>query len=582
MTSSQPLPHLTESDIRRTCTEQSFERGVDYYERGAIIQPTRQGHTLRAECEGSQWEPYHVEVELDAQGIAHATCTCPYDWGGYCKHIVALLLTWVHEPDAFLVLEETDKLLARMSKDELIELIQEILERHPDLHTFIARPRPQPEGRRTPVDPETYRKQVRHAIGRGVDWDEVWSLVWELRDIVRPAQEFAQAGDHANAARIYLAVVEECIEKYEWVYDKGDLSGFIGECLEALVESMRQADVDPATRQGWRRRLFELWQADDWDLFDSVYDEMIRLYADEDAEFYEDWLKEKLRERRAEGPFSYHYERDGYINQLLALYDRQGRHEDYLALCWEEDRDLQMAEKLVELGRVEEAIRVAREGLSEAHEYLRFARRLEEIGWGEEALALAERGKQRGKGFKGELLAWLAERYEQRGDLAGSLELHRRRFQERPSLEAYDQIKAIARQLGNWKTVRQALIEELEEANRPDVLLDVHLSEGEHDEAIVLVKSGRFPYGAPLERVARAVESTHPKEAIELYKRLAQRQIDHGNRKAYQIAAAYLQEARRISLQIGQGEQWEAYIRDLRQAYPRHWALQDELDKAGL
>jgi uncharacterized Zn finger protein len=160
--------------------------------------------------------------------------------------------------------------------------------------------------------------------------------------------------------------------------------------------------------------------------------------------------------------------------------------------------------------------------------------------------------------------------------------MHRQRFQERPSLEIYDQIEALARQVGTWKTVRQALIEHLQGANHLDVLLDVYLSEGEHDEAITLVKTATFYHGQPLERVARAVEGTHPQEALALYKALAQWHICFGNRKAYQAAATCLQEARRISLQIGQGEGWGETVRGLRQAYPRHRALQDELDKAGL
>jgi uncharacterized Zn finger protein len=49
MPHNHSLPPLTESDIARYCTEQSFGRGEDYYYRGAISRPIRQGLTLRAE-----------------------------------------------------------------------------------------------------------------------------------------------------------------------------------------------------------------------------------------------------------------------------------------------------------------------------------------------------------------------------------------------------------------------------------------------------------------------------------------------------------------------------------------------------
>ena len=43
---------------------------------------------------GSDFVPYEIIVTLLDDGrIGERACTCPYDWGGYCKHIVAVLLT---------------------------------------------------------------------------------------------------------------------------------------------------------------------------------------------------------------------------------------------------------------------------------------------------------------------------------------------------------------------------------------------------------------------------------------------------------------------------------------------------------
>jgi len=149
MTACEELPNLTESDITRYCTDQSFERGEDYCYRGAVLRPIRQGCTLRAECEGSQYEPYRVTVELDEQGIKSAYCSCPYDWGGYCKHVVALLLTWVRDPEEFTVIPETDELLAGKSREELIEIIEAMLERDPSLLTLLEMPSAASAPRRT-------------------------------------------------------------------------------------------------------------------------------------------------------------------------------------------------------------------------------------------------------------------------------------------------------------------------------------------------------------------------------------------------------------------------------------------------
>lgn len=39
-----------------------------------------------------------IQIELDKDGIGYTSCTCPYDWGGICKHIVAALLACIQRP----------------------------------------------------------------------------------------------------------------------------------------------------------------------------------------------------------------------------------------------------------------------------------------------------------------------------------------------------------------------------------------------------------------------------------------------------------------------------------------------------
>src|SRR2546429_447885 len=55
----------------------------------------------------SQRSPYRVEATLcptggkSARTLADTFCSCPR--GGFCKHLVALLLIWLHEPESFVV-----------------------------------------------------------------------------------------------------------------------------------------------------------------------------------------------------------------------------------------------------------------------------------------------------------------------------------------------------------------------------------------------------------------------------------------------------------------------------------------------
>ncbi|HEY4724079.1 MAG TPA: SWIM zinc finger family protein, partial [Anaerolineae bacterium] len=79
------LPKLTESIVRAGASSQSFARGQEYYDSGAIFGASIQGDLLSGECEGTSAPYYQVRVTLDKSGIVSADCTCPYEYGGYCK-----------------------------------------------------------------------------------------------------------------------------------------------------------------------------------------------------------------------------------------------------------------------------------------------------------------------------------------------------------------------------------------------------------------------------------------------------------------------------------------------------------------
>jgi uncharacterized Zn finger protein len=179
------------------------------------------------------------------------------------------------------------------------------------------------------------------------------------------------------------------------------------------------------------------------------------------------------------------------------------------------------------------------------------------------------------------LAGWLADRYEERGSLDQALNLHLQRFESRPELELYEKVRAVAEPLGYWGQIRGRLIAALEQRGYYHILVDVYLLEDEIDQAIALAKGGKL-YEGSVEKVARASEEARPRDAIELYKLLAQYQIDRTNRSAYRVAAEYLQRVKHLSSKLGEGRAWRDYIANLRAQYPRHRALQDELNKAGL
>jgi uncharacterized Zn finger protein len=137
-----PLP-FDEDYVGQHATAKVYPRGAAYWEDGLVIEVVRRGDVLSALVAGSEEEPYVVEVRLDeaneGEPVAEARCTCPYEWEGWCKHVVAALLEAIHAPER---VEERPPLaatLGRLERDRLVGLLLALAEAQPALAPEIER-----------------------------------------------------------------------------------------------------------------------------------------------------------------------------------------------------------------------------------------------------------------------------------------------------------------------------------------------------------------------------------------------------------------------------------------------------------
>ena len=132
------LPRISEDGVRAKVTEQSYDRGVDYYHSGTVQSATLRGNRLFASVQGSEWAPYQVGVTFSGADFT-ASCTCPYDWGGYCKHVVAALLTVSDDnsPVPVAVKPPVADLLDELDADELRGLVRVLVEAAPFLLDIV-------------------------------------------------------------------------------------------------------------------------------------------------------------------------------------------------------------------------------------------------------------------------------------------------------------------------------------------------------------------------------------------------------------------------------------------------------------
>ena len=107
---------ISKEMIRALANAKSFARGRSYASDGAVSDLLRRGDRLTAEVEGSEFDPYQVSIRLHGDGVTDAHCTCPYDWGGYCKHIVAVLLKFADENTSVIERKPIAELLAELDQ----------------------------------------------------------------------------------------------------------------------------------------------------------------------------------------------------------------------------------------------------------------------------------------------------------------------------------------------------------------------------------------------------------------------------------------------------------------------------------
>jgi uncharacterized Zn finger protein len=132
------LPHITEDDIRAKVTGQSYDRGVDYYHAGTVESATLRANRLLATVQGSERDPYQVSVTFSSADFT-SSCSCPYDWGGYCKHVVAALLTVNdnNSPIPVAIKPPVADLVAEMDAPLLRALVCELIDADPALADIV-------------------------------------------------------------------------------------------------------------------------------------------------------------------------------------------------------------------------------------------------------------------------------------------------------------------------------------------------------------------------------------------------------------------------------------------------------------
>ena len=567
---------ITEEHVRKLADGSSFMRGSDYYASGNICNPIRQGKELRGECYGSRDQPYKVRAVLKKGGIEDASCSCPR--GGFCKHIVALLLKYAHEPDSFGVLASLNATLARLSKEQLIALIGDLILREPALASVAELAAGTARGQTLDVS------ALNREVSRALNLHDPSDIEADLRHILHTAERLAGQGDWPGAGTVYDAVLDSLTDSYEddlqEMDEEGEIACVAQECVEGLAKCLASGAIDPDRRRDWLATIMEAELADiDMGGIDYAGEAMgaILEYADE-----QDWelLQTSIQERI---PGKDGWGRKRLVNILVAWEEQHGRQEQARQLIRELGTIEQQTFLTIEEGRPEKAVALARRHLQEEPGLVKdLANALDKAGAGEHAVTLLSElagTENTSDGY----LEWLADYYLRQNKLDTALAWQNRLFQQHPTLASFIALRKIAQQLGVWPQARDGALKVVERKEDAGLLIEIALDEKDVARALELLpKLARWNRHDYRGEVAKAAEAKHPGEALGIYREMAESIIAQRQRNQYDQAVRLLCRVRDLHQRLDDSDGWTSYLSALKNRCARFTALQEELRKAGL
>jgi uncharacterized Zn finger protein len=623
---------LTWDNLREWAGSTIVTRGRSYQRNGHVqgLARTPNGG-LVAWVHGTQRYATRVDFE---EGELTSTCSCPY--GATCKHAVAVVLEYLDhlkrdieipemtEPDGRLELmeealeaqtwhgEDGEKIeegglslphasgeagpeslqpfLEQQSKTQLIALIDDLARRYPlvgerlrDLHDL---------SRGTVKKIVTAVRREIQELSAKPGWRNYWSGEGFTPDYsrVRDRLEALLVGGYADeVVALRKELLEAGASQVEMSHDEGETAREISSCLDVVFRALPRSSLAPSEQMLWA---VEAELEDEYGLCHGAKAFWKRKHTVEDWNIVAEKLIERLNRfqwAKDENGFSRDYHRDCLTDWVIHALENAGRHDEIVPLCERE------AEK--------------------TGSYVRLVNYLKEAKRWEEAEQWIRRGikatKGHWRGVADGLRTALREMREREDDWRSVASLRAEDFFREPTVDTFQELQKAAERTGVWPTVREAAMHYLEAGELPlndpswplpqvavketvehprrqfpltDTLIDIAIAEKRPDEVIRWYDQHKSKptdpwwYGFKDDRIAEALADRYPDRALDIWKRVAEKQIALTKPKAYEVAAGYLRKVRRVLESLGREREWQSYLAELRQLNAQKKRLMEVLD----
>ncbi|WP_062108750.1 SWIM zinc finger family protein [Bacillus niameyensis] len=536
-------------------SETIIQRGYDYYRDGNVIEVfTSQEGEYIFTVVGT--EDYEVVIKLGkSEKIESSDCTCPYDFGKYCKHEVAALfelrelMGTSKSPKVQKSINLID-VLAQLSKEEMINIIKELAEKEPYLEEQIIF---QYSKGNDEQEIENGKRLINSIVsnytGRKgfIPYGEVYSFTCEMDEVLEKANIL---NGILISLEITLCVLSEAIEAFQYADDS---DGFIGGLVNDSIEQVRNLVVgceesDFSLREDAFQKIIDLSESDIFDGWEEFKIDLLwTCIGFADHEIFRNKLRDKITKLLEEKDSVYYQE--SLLQLLFAMIEQYGTEEEVEQFMQDHLMYASFRKSYIE-------------------------KRMYEKNY-QKAIELAEEGEENDKQLPGRVNDWKKLRYQAYEALGLKKEQEKlaKELLFAGNFEYYHDLKELVAE--DFSTFYNNLKGEIQHASgwsKQSIYLQ--LIEEENDQEALLDYVQKNP--STIESYMDRLIDTYKDEIIEIYTAHIQSMAQSSsNRKQYRQVCRTLKSFAKIA---GKGKKDELR-NDFRILYARKPAFLDELGK---
>ncbi len=603
------------SDLQDWAGEKATAKGIKYQEEGRVkeIKCTFSG-SLVARVEGTI--EYFTEVSLE-NGKLSSVCTCPV--GHDCKHGVAAVLEYldlIEQGEDVPVVTDEDLLIKRskrgfagtgiyeaskdeesslvlrkyleqLEKPELIEILTTFAKKDSTLGKYLR-------------DRQSFSSENLEGVIGDIysELDELWrkmksSDFWsyegeDLPDFSEVQVRMESLLDSGHPDEL-LDIGKKLMDRYKEIeeYDEeGDIGTQISDCIDVVFRTLSQSSLPAHEKMLYA---LELELKDDYSILNepALWKEA---HTQEEWRLFAEVLKVRLQEAEKEKDILYgsSWERDYVVDRLI--------------------------EALRKAGISDEIIPISELEAERTGNYTRLVRELLDSGQKKKAEEWIYRGIKKLRKYEPgtayELLQILIELKEKEKNWLFIAALETEEFFRFPQLSSYIKVQKAAKKIGKWPEIREVALKYLRSGELPvnqpktaeelsilpgvlpktglleasslekikppvlDLLIRIAIQENDADEVIHWYEELKSSKGEAdksresilEDEIANTVKEKYPAIAIEIWKNIAEDLISKTKVSSYEAASIYLRKVKKTLESIGKKEEWEAYLRQIREA----------------